>query len=213
MLGWPLVRSHRRAQFSVAAVAFALCIIAGPASATGDLPRLAYPEAGRLGPGSHGTTGTTAEHRRAFELTGKTGTGAGAISLPPPKSPYQINSASHMVVNDNWVVLPNGTTVTVGFTSYKIGIDAFAAIQPAINAISAGGTIDVLPGAYSETAANSFLYDGNGPYTFGLFFAQAKGAIKLQGVTATGVVITSAAATQATVTTNSDANSSHSTRR
>ncbi len=204
----PQDHSPRCAQWVVVAAALALCTFAGAVSAiaSNDLPRLTYPEIARTAPAGKVGSVVRFEPRRAFEQVGRSGTGAGTVSTPPAKTPIEATSTSHMVVNDNWVVLPNGTIVTVGFASYKIGTDAFAAIQPAINAVNPGGIVDVLPGVYSETAANSFLYDASGPYTFGLFFAKAKGAIKLRGVTATGVVITSAAATQATITTNSDAN-------
>ncbi len=83
--------------------------------------------------------------------------------------------------------------------------DAKKTIQAAINQVSAGGTIRVLPGAYNETAPGSLTtslgYPGGG-YQFGLFFPSAKPGITLMGVTAADVPITSAGSVQATITTN-----------
>src|SRR4051812_23790625 len=76
-------------------------------------------------------------------------------------------------------------------------------IQAAINAATAGDTIKVYPGIYSETAPGSTLTaaNGGGTYTFGLFFPDAKPGLKLVGVDSSGNPITDAAATQATINT------------
>ena len=79
-------------------------------------------------------------------------------------------------------------------------------IQAAIDAVSPGGTVRVLPGTYSETAANRTLFDASGPYQFGLFIGQAKSGITVMGVTAGDVPITDPTATLATVNTNATNN-------
>jgi hypothetical protein len=84
--------------------------------------------------------------------------------------------------------------------------DAKKTIQAAIDAVSPGGTVRVLPGTYSETAAGRTLSSIGGTYQFGLFFADAKSGVTLQGVTAADVPITSAAAAAATINTNATNN-------
>ena len=83
--------------------------------------------------------------------------------------------------------------------------DAKKTIQAAINQVSAGGQVRVLPGNYSETAAGSFTtslgYPAGG-YQFGLFFPSSKPGVTLMGVTAADAPITSAASTQAVISTN-----------
>lgn len=78
-------------------------------------------------------------------------------------------------------------------------------IQAAINAVSANGTVRVLPGTYNEIAPNSTLATG-GTYQFGLFFGAAKPGVTLMGVTAADVPITSASATLATINTDATNN-------
>ena len=75
-------------------------------------------------------------------------------------------------------------------------------IQAGIDAVDPGGTVYVYPGAYDETAANRSLFDGSGPYQFGLFIGQAKSGITIQGLDANGIPITAYAAAQAAITTN-----------
>ncbi|MFN8497394.1 MAG: FG-GAP-like repeat-containing protein [Anaerolineae bacterium] len=75
-------------------------------------------------------------------------------------------------------------------------------IQAGIDAVAPGGTVYVYPGVYSETAANRTLFDGSGPYQFGLFIGQARSGITLQGLDAASIPITAYAAIQATITTN-----------
>ncbi len=79
-------------------------------------------------------------------------------------------------------------------------------IQAAIDAVSAGGQVRVLPGDYHESAPNSLPTTIAGPYQFGLFFGSTKPGISLIGVTAADVAITDANATQATITTNATNN-------
>jgi hypothetical protein len=79
-------------------------------------------------------------------------------------------------------------------------------IQSAIDAVQPNGEVRVLPGDYDETAANRLLFNGNGPYTFGLFIGEAKGGITIQGVTAADVAITDPALTEAAITTNATNN-------
>ncbi|NWF67581.1 MAG: cadherin-like domain-containing protein, partial [Chloroflexi bacterium] len=84
-------------------------------------------------------------------------------------------------------------------------------IQAAIDQVSAGGAVRVLPGTYSETAANRFVLNSNGPHQFGLFFdTDDKDGITVMGVTAGDVPITSFGSIQATVTTNATNNFGYS---
>ena len=145
------------------------------------------------------------EPLRAFERVGRTGAASPAQALRAVPV-ARANGVSVVVVSAAWSSLSPGAVVTVGANSYTIGTDAFAAIQDGIDAVDANGTVKVLPGAYTETASGRMLFDASGPYQFGLFFGAAKGALTLQGVTASGVPITSAAGVLATITTNSTAN-------
>jgi hypothetical protein len=79
-------------------------------------------------------------------------------------------------------------------------------IQAAIDTVAISGTVRVLPGTYSETASNRFLFNGNGPYQFGLFFPDSKPGISVIGVTASDAPITSYATALATVNTNATNN-------
>lgn len=79
--------------------------------------------------------------------------------------------------------------------------DAKKTIQAAINAVEAGGTVRVLPGAYHETAPGSTPTSLGGTYQFGLFFHSSKPGLTVMGVTAADEPITDAGLTQATVTT------------
>lgn len=75
-------------------------------------------------------------------------------------------------------------------------------IQAAIDQVSAGGEVRVLPGNYSETATGRDVF-GAGSYQFGLFFEEtAKDGVTVVGVTAADVAITDPALTEAFVTTN-----------
>ena len=84
--------------------------------------------------------------------------------------------------------------------------EAKKTIQAAIDAVSAGGQVRVLPGSYDETATNRDVL-GAGNYQFGLFFEEtAKNGVSLLGVTAGDVEITDPTATEAVVTTNATNN-------
>lgn len=88
--------------------------------------------------------------------------------------------------------------------------DAKKTIQAAIDQVSAGGEVRVLPGAYSETATGRDVL-GSGSYQFGLFFEDdAKDGVTLQGVTAADVAITDPTATEAVITTNATNNFGYS---
>ena len=75
--------------------------------------------------------------------------------------------------------------------------DAKKTIQAALNLVSAGGTVRVLPGTYNEAAPGSAPTSLGGVYQFGLFFASAKAGITLMGVNASDAPVTNAAATLA----------------
>ncbi len=82
----------------------------------------------------------------------------------------------------------------------------FSTIQAAVDAASAGDTVNVYPGNYTEIAADRYLFDNSGPYQFGLFIADEKSGITLQGVDTNGAVITAYADVVANVTTNATNN-------
>lgn len=84
--------------------------------------------------------------------------------------------------------------------------DAKKTIQAAIDTVSSGGTVRVLPGTYSETATNRFVLGVNGPHQFGLFVGPDKDGITVMGVTAADAPITDPTATLATVNTNATNN-------
>ncbi|MDQ2690949.1 MAG: PxKF domain-containing protein [Chloroflexota bacterium] len=86
-------------------------------------------------------------------------------------------------------------TATSPFCVKPGGVDGcHATIQGAIDAATAGDTIDVYPGSYSETAANRIILTGTpvqqGPHQFGLFFSKDKPGLTLIGVDASGNAIT-----------------------
>jgi hypothetical protein len=81
--------------------------------------------------------------------------------------------------------------------------DAKKTIQAAIDAVSASGTVRVLPGNYDETATNRFVL-GNGPHQFGLFID--KDGITVQGVDASDIPIMDYNALEAYITTNATNN-------
>ena len=83
----------------------------------------------------------------------------------------------------------------------------FSTIQAGIDAVSVGGTVNVFPGDYSETASGREIVTMPGvTYQFGLFFDDSKPGITVQGVKSDGSVITSYGDVGAKVTTNSTAN-------
>jgi hypothetical protein len=158
--------------------------------------------AGSVGAIAHATP--VPEPLRAFERVGRIAAGSRAQALRAVPV-ARATGVSVVAVSASWSSLSPGAVVTVGVNSYTMGTDAFAAIQDGIDAVDPNGTVKVLPGAYTETASGRTLFDATGPYQFGLFFGAAKGALTLQGVSASGVPITSAAGVLATITTNSTA--------
>ena len=78
-------------------------------------------------------------------------------------------------------------------------------VQEAIDTTSAGGKIYVLPGSYTEKAANSKIYKGD-LYQFGLFFGQDKPGLTVQGVDAAGAPITAVAKVAARIVTDATNN-------
>ncbi|MDB5260497.1 MAG: hypothetical protein JWN37_728 [Candidatus Nomurabacteria bacterium] len=77
-------------------------------------------------------------------------------------------------------------------------LTAFATIQEGIDAAISGDVVNVYPGAYDETASNRTV-DG-ASYQFGLFFGTSN--VTVQGVDASGNVISNPNDIQATITTN-----------
>ncbi len=75
-------------------------------------------------------------------------------------------------------------------------------IQTAIDAAHAGDSIYVHPGFYDEIAENRYLYDGSGPYQFGLFVPADKSNLSIMGVDANGVPVSSYAGVLAQVQLN-----------
>lgn len=84
--------------------------------------------------------------------------------------------------------------------------DAKKTIQAGVDAVAPGGVVKVYPAAYSETASGRTLFDGSGPYQFGLFIGQDKGGITIQGVRADGSPIGAYVDIQASVKTNATNN-------
>jgi len=94
------------------------------------------------------------------DATGPSGQGAGsgdAVSENVDFFPWLLSEdcnnftelVADIVVDDNWVGLPDWTIVTVGSTDYYIGLNAFAAIQDAVDAADpCDRTIYVLEGSY-----------------------------------------------------------------
>lgn len=103
----------------------------------------------------------------------------------------------HVAAPEVWVAAGSGNDANSGERAFPK-----VSIQAGIDAVASGGTVNVLAGSYSETASNRYLYDGSGPYQFGLFIGAAKPGITVQGVDASGARITSFASALATVTTN-----------
>ena len=78
----------------------------------------------------------------------------------------------------------------------------FDSIQSAIDAVAIGGTVNVYPGMYDETASDRTLFNGAGPYQFGLFFEEEKEGLTLQGIDSAGDPITDYNDVAASITTN-----------
>ena len=136
---------------------------------------------------------------------------AGAVAIVPEQLAGQIGrwaerqsdlsavaSAITVWVDDDWVGTPNGTPVG----GHIFGTDAFATIQDGIDNVLAGGTVNVYPGNYNETAVGRMVLGVSGPYQFGLFIATYKSGITVQGISAGGAPITSFGAVVANVQTN-----------
>ena len=120
-------------------------------------------------------------------------------------------------------VLTSGvdTSGAAGFQGSVAGLKVHASgaqlgtegrIQEGIDTTVTDGTIDVAPGAYSETATHRdpALDTATPGYQFGLFFPNAKTGITVRGVTGADAPITDPNATQAVVTTNATNNFGYS---
>jgi len=93
---------------------------------------------------------------------------------------------SNVYVDDDWA----GTDPNVEVESGKFfGLNAFAAIQDGIDAVTTGGTVDVYPGTYNQDEANDRDPDtgGAGSSDFNIFVNKA---LTIQGVDDSGAPIT-----------------------
>ena len=95
-------------------------------------------------------------------------------------------------VDDDWTSLTNGTSVTVGSSTYTIGVDAFASIQNGISAVMPGGMVVVRDGTYYgavmvEKALT--LRSENGPATTILHGGLTSPAIYVVSIRASGVTL------------------------
>lgn len=75
-------------------------------------------------------------------------------------------------------------------------------IQAAIDAAEAGDSIYVHPGVYNEIAENRYLFDGSGPYQFGLFIPVDKPNLSIVGVDDNGLPVSSYSSVLAQVQLN-----------
>jgi|GEM_PF-7066750 len=77
----------------------------------------------------------------------------------------------------------------------------YKTIQRGIDRILPGGTVNIYPGNYSETAPGQTIYNGS-THQFGLHVGLTKTDITVRGVDASGSPVTDAAATGVKITTN-----------
>lgn len=80
---------------------------------------------------------------------------------------------------------PVGTSLD----SHTVGVDAFATVQAGVNAVVAGGTVNILPGDYNLVKDDTTVVSEQ----TGWYLAITKAGITLQGVNAGGQPITNAA--------------------
>lgn len=109
---------------------------------------------------------------------------------------------STLYVNSIWTGEPNGEDPDGTGPAFEMGYDAFTTIQEAIDAAAQDAMIYIYPGNYDETAMDRYLFNGSGPYQFGLFFGEGKDSLTLQGVDANGLPITDYMEVVASITTN-----------
>ncbi|MBG0786082.1 MAG: hypothetical protein H0S79_13375 [Anaerolineaceae bacterium] len=109
---------------------------------------------------------------------------------------------STLFVNELWASVLKGEDPDGVGPAIEMGYDAFTTIQEAIDAAAQGAMIYVFPGDYDEMATGRYLYNGTGPYQFGLFFGAGKDSITLQGVDASGLPIADYNDVAASITTN-----------
>ncbi len=110
-----------------------------------------------------GNTGTSSLTAQAWDQTKGT---AGNFADIAANAAANYNSFSDAVLTANVLVSPalppaivyvndtftgvNGSNVTDGFGQHTLGVDAFATIQAAVNAVALNGTVEVDAGTYAE---------------------------------------------------------------
>src|SRR5262249_9632332 len=114
------------------------------------------------------------------------------------------------------------TCTTVCYVDAATGNDAnsgsasspLQTIQQGIDTVSPGGTVNVRPGNYDETATGRTITASNGgpngPHQFGLFVSRGQSGITIQGVDSSDTAITNANNVVAHITTNATNNFGYS---
>jgi uncharacterized repeat protein (TIGR01451 family) len=140
-------------------------------------------------------------------------TAYGGAATPPAAAPAVIGGVQSARVDYSpWLNRSTDADSLDGFQGSldDLSVDAASPsasgvsnIQEAIDLAWGDGKIDIYPGNYDETAKARSLYNGTGPYQFGLFISVEKSGLSLVGVDAAGAPIQDAAQIQAAVQTNS----------
>lgn len=126
-----------------------LSATAGAAFATGNELRIVDSTGGDTDPGLFAGLGdkqrVTIDGQR-FRIFYHGGTGNDVVLIRD----YNAGSLATVYVDDNWASAIPGTDPDGAGSATEFGLDAFATIQEAINAVDAGGTVYVAAGSYTE---------------------------------------------------------------